>query len=93
VLFAAFRPLLFGDLTVKNYRLSAIRTQATESVVRNINVLEKQLLDVELKLLEMQEDSPGHQLYSKRKKSLTEDIDAARKRMKPPPTPGSTQSH
>ena len=68
----------------------AIRTQATESVVRNINILEKQLLDVELKLLEMPEGSPGHEIYSKRKNSLTEDIDAARKRMKPPPTPGST---
>jgi len=70
----------------------AIRTQATESVMRNINVLEKQLLDVELKLLEMPEDSPGHELHSKCKNSLTKDIDKARKRMKPPPTPGSTQS-
>ena len=68
----------------------AIRTQATESVVRNVNALEKQLLDVELKLLEMTEGSPGHELYSKRKKTLCEDIAAARKRMKPPPTPGST---
>ena len=68
----------------------AIKTQATESVARNINSLEKQLLDVDLKLLELQPDSPAYQLYDKRKSSLTADIVAARKRMKPTPTPEST---
>ena len=64
----------------------AIQSQANQSVLRHIDVLERQLFDVDLKLVELEPEGRAHELCSKCKAKLEKDIQEARKRVKPAPT-------